>query len=544
MGSASKKVDGSDPAWRRPASAKSTATLESGLGSETEVTVTVLGSYSKNKKGGLECLVQFGRYEILGRLARGGMAEIYLARERSTAGGTRHLAVKVIRSEYEDNEEFGNLFLQEGKLALRLQHPSICHVYEFGVQDGHYFIAMELVAGVSLHALMRKALENQQRIPVDVVVKVISKVAEALHAAHGAKDSEGRPLRPVHQDVSPQNIMVGYDGNVKLLDFGVAATKEEASSATGEASQPSGSIRGKFAYMSPQQAMGGNVDARSDLFSLGICLYEALALRRVFRRPTEFETLQAVSAAEIPTPDEFGIELDPVLWGIVQKALERSLEKRYQTGEDMHMELEGFLAASRRVVTAAQIGAFMRDLLGAQTMLGPEVDARPEVVAWLMPPEDDPDPEIEVVETQPDRRPKRAIAVGAALVGVLGLGALGWVVLGGQPESQPPAEVAEEASAPPEESVEVAVEEAEEAEVPAVPIEVGDLPPEESAEPEPPAVEVVEAPVAPSEESAAASQADASSSRRSRRRGTTRGRRDEASSGSSRRRGFARDLDF
>ncbi|MDH5493742.1 MAG: serine/threonine protein kinase, partial [Myxococcales bacterium] len=170
----------------------------------------------------LPTLREFGRYELLGRLAIGGMAEIFLARERSEVGGSRHLVVKVIRPEFANDPEFSELFLNEGKLALGLRHPNICHVYEFGIHNDHPFIAMEVVVGISLFDLLRRSARASRRIPLPVSVKVIAEVAEALHSAHGAKDPRGRSLGLVHQDVSPHNIMLGYDGVVKLLDFGVA----------------------------------------------------------------------------------------------------------------------------------------------------------------------------------------------------------------------------------------------------------------------------------------------------------------------------------
>lgn len=321
----------------------------------------------------LPAISTYGRFELLGRLAVGGMAEIYLARERSAVegGGQRHLVLKRILQHVADDGNFVQMFFDEARLAMQLRHPSIVHIYEFGEADGSYFLAMEWVDGVPLTKLIRTARPHGG-LPIPLVVKVIANTAEALHYAHHFRSDEGQVLNIVHRDVSPQNIMVSFDGTVKLLDFGIAkATLSHAKTGDGQ-------VKGKFAYMSPQQCMGDPIDGRADIFSLGVVLWETLTGKPLFHRKTQYETMQAVVEGVAPSALEHRPEIGEDLAAIVAKALAPNVEDRYPTAGDMQMALEHWLAMHAEVVPAPRIAMYLDGLFSSPTGHGaPVVDSTP-----------------------------------------------------------------------------------------------------------------------------------------------------------------------
>ncbi|MCA9601858.1 MAG: serine/threonine-protein kinase [Polyangiales bacterium] len=318
----------------------------------------------------------FGRYQLLGRLAMGGMAEIFLARESADRHVSRYIVIKRIRSTVADDNEFVSMFLNEARLAMHLRHPNICHLYEFGFETGHHFLAMEYVDGATLHKIARKAIQTGG-LPVALAVKIISQVAGALAYAHSAKDNRRQPLHIVHRDVSPHNVMVGYDGVVKLLDFGVAKAS------TQDVLTMAGVVRGKFAYMSPQQCVGEKLDGRSDIFSLGIVLYEILTGQRLYRRENQFETMRAVVDDPVPSIRAINPRLPAELDRIVQKALQKDPNDRYATSDLLQEDLDHFLAERREVVSTARVAAYMEDLFREEIRRGPEIDQDVEFDASL-----------------------------------------------------------------------------------------------------------------------------------------------------------------
>lgn len=320
----------------------------------------------------LPAICRFGRYELLGRLAVGGMAEIYLAREpESVAGaGHRYLVVKRVLSHVADDPTFTQMFFDEARLAMRLKHPSIVHIYEFGQEQGSYFLAMEWVDGVALGRLIRRAREHGG-IPAPIAVKIVAQVADALHYAHHLCDEEGRPLGIVHRDVSPQNIMVSYDGAVKLLDFGIAKASIQHSK-TGD-----GQVKGKFAYMSPQQCLGEPVDGRADVFALGVVLYEALTGLPLYHRKTQYETMRAVIEDPVPSIRTHRPDLPEELDDIVRTALAKNPEDRFSTAGDLQVALERWLAQEQEVVPARRLTEFLRGVFGEDMRSGPMVDSTP-----------------------------------------------------------------------------------------------------------------------------------------------------------------------
>jgi serine/threonine-protein kinase len=325
--------------------------------------------------------VSFGRYNLLGRLAVGGMAEIFLANERTEGGASRHVVVKMARPHLTELTGFDDMFTNEGRVAMRLTHPNICHVYEFGKERGRYFMAMEWVNGVSLRDLTRRAKQRGEQLPVDVVVKIIAQMADALDYAHRLRDSRGRSLNIVHRDVSPHNIMISYDGVVKLLDFGVAKgghTKETTQS---------GTVKGKFNYMSPQQCTGRSIDGRADVFSLGVCLWEALTAKALFKRETQYETFKAIIEDEVPKISEFRDDVPEELDELLSKALAKSLTDRYKTAGEFHDDLARFLQKRGDVVSSSKISRYMEGLFEDELAAGPHLETSEEIFARIAPAE-------------------------------------------------------------------------------------------------------------------------------------------------------------
>lgn len=318
----------------------------------------------------LPALAQYGRYELLGRIAYGGMAEIFLAREIAGQGGAhRMMVVKRVLPHVAEDEHFVDMFVDEARLAMQLNHPGICHVYAFGEEQGSYYIAMEWVNGKPVSKIMRRAKELGG-LPIPIALRIFAQVAEALDYAHRACDPAGEPLGVVHRDVSPQNIMVSYDGVVKLLDFGIA--KASSHSTRTEA----GVIKGKFAYMSPQQCVGEPIDGRADLFALGTCLFEALTGKNPFRRKTEFETMMRIVGDPIPTLKEVRPDVPDAVDALVQKALMREPERRFQTGAEMQQAIEEALAKQGLFVNANKLAEYMQGLFGDEIKQGPDLDMR------------------------------------------------------------------------------------------------------------------------------------------------------------------------
>jgi len=319
----------------------------------------------------LPAICAFSRYELLGRLAVGGMAEIYLAREPETVHGAGHrtLVIKRVLPHVADDPAFVEMFFNEARLAMRLRHPAIVHIYEFGEEQGSYFLAMEWVDGVPLGKIIRRA-RKADGVPPAFAVKVAATIAEALDYAHRARGDDGESLGIVHRDVSPQNIMVSYDGAVKLLDFGIAKADDESLTKDGQ-------VKGKFAYMSPQQCLGEPVDGRADVFALGVCLYEALTGRPLYHRKTQYETMRAVIEDEIGSLRDLRPELPESLDAVVRKALAKDPSERYQSAGELQIALERWLMEQGEVVPQTRLADFLDELFEDEVGRGPMVDSKP-----------------------------------------------------------------------------------------------------------------------------------------------------------------------
>jgi len=310
-------------------------------------------------------------YELVARVAHGGMATLYLARRAGAAGFSRYLAVKVVHPHLADDERFVGMFIDEAKLSARIQDPNVVHVEELGEVDGTYFIVMEYVHGCPLSKLIRQFRKLKRRPSVELMVYVAMKVADGLHAAHETTDAEGRPLNIVHRDVSPQNVLLDYKGHVKLIDFGVAKAR-------GRQATLAGSLKGKLRYMPPEQALSQHVDRRSDIYSLGIVVWEMLTLRRLFDAETDHGLLDQVRAPKIGPPSMYTEGIDPALDEAVMMALSMDPEKRPPTAKHFRRMLVDACPGALRVEgsdLAQLIRAVMGDYIREQERRLPFVSA-------------------------------------------------------------------------------------------------------------------------------------------------------------------------
>ncbi len=281
---------------------------------------------------------RLGKYEILALLALGGTAEIYLARIGGAAGFEKYVVVKCLHDHLADDQEFVKMFLDEARLAAHLDHSNIVQTMELGEHEDRYYMVMEFLAGLSLAMIVRRAGERLAggRLPVPMSLNILAQACAGLHYAH-EKAQNGKALNIVHRDISPQNLVISFEGVVKVVDFGIAKAELR------ETKTRSGTIKGKFAYMSPEQCVATNVDRRTDVFALGVIAHELLTGRRLFKKPSPYETYQAVIECNVEPPSKLNVELDPALDPIIMKAIAKDKENRYPTAEAFGDALLGYL---------------------------------------------------------------------------------------------------------------------------------------------------------------------------------------------------------
>jgi serine/threonine-protein kinase len=340
--------------------------------------------------------MSYGPYELLARVNEGGMGEIFRARGPVPSGGRGELAIKRTRAQLANDPTFAGMFLDEARLAGHLRHPNVCQLYDSGTLAGRQYIAMEWVDGVSLRELLDRA---QGGLPIPFVVSIFAEVAAALHYAHTLCDSHGEPLHIVHRDVSPANLMLGHDGTVKLLDFGLAKARTQMHRTV------TGMVKGKFGYLAPEQVDESGFDGRTDVFALGLCLAEALTGQRVFDHIEPADSVRAIAHYDTPPPlvarrPEIGVALEQV----VQKALARRREDRFQTARALEEALR----------------ALFRD--------APSPPDRARVLRAIMGNADQPaDPREATIRPEANER-RGLLRVGAVVAFVCGVSALiGWV---------------------------------------------------------------------------------------------------------------------
>lgn len=299
---------------------------------------------------------QFGKYILLEKLAMGGMAEVYLAKSTGANGVNKFLAIKRILPQYSENEEFIDMFKEEAKIAVNLNHSNVVSIFDFGIEEKAFYLVMEYVEGRNLRQIVNELKKNNVHFSIEQIVYMIKEVAAGLDHAHRCIDgSTGRPLNITHRDMSPQNIMVSFEGEVKIIDFGIAKaeTQIEATKA--------GTLKGKFGYMSPEQAEGQAVDLRTDIFSLGIVLWELLAYDRLFTASNEAAILRKIRDCQIPSIRKINPSVPPELERIVNKALQKDKSLRYQTSAAMHRDLNRFLNTQYPEFTPHDFSVFIKN---------------------------------------------------------------------------------------------------------------------------------------------------------------------------------------
>jgi serine/threonine protein kinase len=310
----------------------------------------------------------YGPYRLLQRVAVGGMAEVFKAKRSGVEGFEKVVAVKRILPHLSDNKEFVDMFVDEAKMVAGLTHPNIVQIFDLGRIEKSYYIAMEYVQGRDLRSILRRARERAIRVPLDLCALIASRVCSALEYAHRKKDDRGQPMMTVHRDISPQNILISFEGDVKLTDFGIAKAASKATVTE------AGALRGKLLYMSPEQAWGKPMDRRSDLFSLGIVFYEMVTDHKPFLGSSEVSILETVRECKVPPPSSLNREVPPALERVVMKALERDPERRYQDAAEMYRDLEAVMHEAPPPPTAATLARFMETLYEPQEREATVVD--------------------------------------------------------------------------------------------------------------------------------------------------------------------------
>ncbi|PKN54799.1 MAG: hypothetical protein CVU56_24630 [Deltaproteobacteria bacterium HGW-Deltaproteobacteria-14] len=274
----------------------------------------------------------FGKYILMRKIAMGGMAEIFKAKVTGTEGFEKDLVIKRILPHFTEDEAFVKMFIDEASITAKLQHPNIVQIFDFDVADGTYYIAMEYIEGRDLKDVLERSIKLGEPLSVAQCVWILMETSKGLHYAH-TKEYRGKPLNIVHRDISPSNVMVAFNGEVKLMDFGIAKAAQRSTKTM------AGAVKGKVAYMSPEQARGKPLDGRSDLFALGIMLWEMLTGKRLFLAESDFETLTNVLKAEAPAPSTINPAVPADLDPIVLKCIEKKREDRYANVEAFNREL-------------------------------------------------------------------------------------------------------------------------------------------------------------------------------------------------------------
>jgi serine/threonine protein kinase len=404
----------------------------------------------------------FGRYVLTRKLSQGGMAEIYLARQSGIENFEKQVVVKIVLPTLSAYDGYEEMLLNEARMAARLNHPNIVQILDLGKLDGRFFIAMEYLEGENLLSIVQQSLRAGRRLPIGFTCRVIADVLSGLEYAHSLVGSDGRRLGVIHRDISPPNVIVTYAGTTKIVDFGIAKATRAAASVVTNAGQ----VKGKLAYASPEQVRRQPLDARTDIFSTGVLLWELVTGRRLFRRDSDIETVRAVLDAPVPPASSFNPDCPPALDQIIARALQRSVSERHPSARAMRKELEALIREKGWSADSLTMQRGMRDLFASTRRAPAAVRSEPviEPVIEIVPREatdgdpttrthkpaardDDTVPDGVVIEiTAAYESPPRGtpvppherargghrrwrVALGAAIgVALCGVGLLGWSV--------------------------------------------------------------------------------------------------------------------
>ncbi|HTJ41832.1 MAG TPA: serine/threonine-protein kinase [Kofleriaceae bacterium] len=304
--------------------------------------------------------MRLGKYRLCLELASGGMSTVFLARVQDGVGCHRFVALKCLKPRLAEDADCAEMFLDEARVSSLIHHPNVCDVLDFRVQGGVSYMAMELLEGQTLAALLHRIGEACEAWPparvAAVVARIVADAAEGLHCAHELTDLRGEPLHVVHRDISPENVFLTYDGNVKIIDFGVALTSQQR-----HHTEP-GTFKGKYSYVAPEILRGGKPDRRVDVWGLGMIAWELLAGRRLFEVENEIDVLRAVIDMEIPRPSQVRPGIPPALDDVVMRALDRDPARRYPTARELGRKLTCVLAEERMVVGLGDLAELVAEL--------------------------------------------------------------------------------------------------------------------------------------------------------------------------------------
>lgn len=319
-----------------------------------------------------DIIEKYGQYELIQKIATGGMAELFKARRINVEGFEKIVAIKRILPHLAEDKEFITMFIDEAKLAAQLTHQNIVQIYDLDKVNSSFYIAMEYVKGKNAKAMIQKLKKSTKKLPIELTLNIISKVCSALDYAHRRRDSQNKLLNIVHRDVSPQNILISYEGEVKLVDFGIAKAATKASQTQ------AGALKGKILYMSPEQAWGKKVDKRSDIYSIGIVLYELLTCKRLFSGSSEIDILEKVRKSVVRAPSELNPKVPEELDKIIFKTLSKDPKDRYQHASELQHEIENLLFSPKLKARKFSLSNMMKFLFKQEMQdEGEELEAEP-----------------------------------------------------------------------------------------------------------------------------------------------------------------------
>ncbi len=301
---------------------------------------------------------RFGKYTLLNRIAVGGMAEVFLARQEGLEGFEKTICIKRIRPHLSSQPNFVRMFLNEAKLAAQLNHPNVVQIYDLGRVNDSYFIAMEYISGRDMSRIIPKAEKAGIPFPMIYALRIASNVCEGLYYAHTKGDAYGNPLNVVHRDITPENILVSFNGTVKIVDFGIAKANTQLEQTR------AGEIKGKLSYMSPEQCMGHPLDARSDIFSFGSVIYEWVTGYKLFTGENEMAILKSIIDGKIYPPSYFKEDVPEAVERILMKSLDKDKNKRYQSAWEMQFDIDTYLASSEFTPSNIHLSNFLKQIFG------------------------------------------------------------------------------------------------------------------------------------------------------------------------------------